>query len=142
MRFLVDANLSPRVAIALTAGGHDAIHVFDVDLATASDRTILEAAFAGDRIIVSSDTDFGALLAQHEHQKPSFILLRHLNDVTPDTHAQLLLANIPTVADDLEAGAVVTIDGTRIRVRRLPILRGAVSTSRGRASARSCRPGR
>ncbi len=71
MRFLVDANLAPRIASALTASGHDAIHVFDAGLATASDRTILEAAFAGNRIIVSSDADFGTLLAEYDRQKPS-----------------------------------------------------------------------
>ena len=125
MRFLVDANLSPRVAAALNHAGFDAVHVFDQRLGEASDNAILEAAFADDRTIISSDTDFGALLALHDRRKPSFVLLRHINDLTSDQHAQLLIANVLAVADDLEAGAVVTIDRTRIRVRRLPILRGA-----------------
>lgn len=125
MRFLVDANLSPRVAAGLNDAGFDSVHVVDRQLSEVSDLAILEAASADDRTIISSDTGFGALLALHDRRQPSFVLLRHINDLTPDQHANLLIANLVAVADELEAGAVVTIDRTRIRVRRLPILRGA-----------------
>ena len=122
MRFLIDANLSPSVAVALTAAGHDATHVFDHQLGEATDQVILAAALADDRVIISSDTDFGALLARHDRTKPSFILLRHVNELRPVQHTQLILANLDVVADDLDSGAVVTIDRARLRVRRLPIL--------------------
>ncbi len=124
MRFLIDANLSPRVAADLNAAGHDAVHVFERELGEASDHVILEAARADERVIISSDTDFGALLARHDHEKPSFILLRHVNELTPVQQAGLLVANLDAIADELDAGAVVTFDRTRIRVRRLPIVRG------------------
>lgn len=120
MRLLIDANLSPRVAARLRDGGHDACHVVDVGLGSASDGEILEWAGSEDRIIVSSDSDFGALLARFGGVKPSFVLLRHLNQLTPDRQAELLLANLPSVADDLSAGAVVTFLRDRIRVRSLP----------------------
>jgi len=35
--------------------------------------------------------------------------------------AELLLLNLPTVAEDLDAGAIVVLDDDRIRVRRLPL---------------------
>ena len=41
MRFLVDANLSPRVAVRLRLEGHDVEHVGDVGLLTAEDGPIL-----------------------------------------------------------------------------------------------------
>lgn len=41
MKLLVDANLSPRVAAILRSAGHDARHVTDVGLGTASDAEIL-----------------------------------------------------------------------------------------------------
>ena len=42
MRFLVDANLSPRVAEWLRAQGHDAAHVFEAGLNEAGDHRILD----------------------------------------------------------------------------------------------------
>jgi predicted nuclease of predicted toxin-antitoxin system len=42
MRFLVDANLSPRVATLLSGDGFESIHVGDVDLLTATDQAILD----------------------------------------------------------------------------------------------------
>ena len=63
MRFLIDANLSPRLADRLRAVGHDAVAVRDVDLGSASDDEILDHAIADNRIVVSHDTDFGTLLA-------------------------------------------------------------------------------
>jgi predicted nuclease of predicted toxin-antitoxin system len=44
MRFLVDANLSPRVAASLSSAGFDSIHVADVGLLTAADQAILDYA--------------------------------------------------------------------------------------------------
>ncbi|MBW3668483.1 MAG: DUF5615 family PIN-like protein [Actinobacteria bacterium] len=47
VRFVIDANLSPVVAEGLRAGGHDAVHVADVGLLTASDEVILAAGRRG-----------------------------------------------------------------------------------------------
>lgn len=41
MRFLVDKNLSYRVAEFLREGGYDALHVDEVDLGAAEDIDIL-----------------------------------------------------------------------------------------------------
>lgn len=119
MRLLIDANLAPRVAAQLNRVGHDAVHVFELGMHTASDAQIVETALEDDRVIVSSDADFGALLAQRERSKPSFVLLRYAQ-MTPDEQADLLESNLPRLADDLEAGAVVVLSRGAIRVRRLP----------------------
>lgn len=63
MRFVVDANLSPRVADLLTEAGHDAVAVRHLGLQDALDDEILDLALNDDRIIISHDTDFGTLLA-------------------------------------------------------------------------------
>lgn len=70
MKLLVDANLSPRVAKGLDAAGHQAIHVGDVGLLTASDDAIFEYAALNDQVILSADTDFGTLLARHNSARP------------------------------------------------------------------------
>jgi predicted nuclease of predicted toxin-antitoxin system len=120
VRLLVDANLSPRVAVRLTAAGHDARHVVDAGLVSASDATILAAADADGRVVVSSDTDFGAILARRDLSSPSFVLIRHMNDLTPDAQAELLVAAIADAEAELLAGAVVSIGRGRLRVCRLP----------------------
>ena len=121
MRFLVDANLSPRIASYLRDAGQDAVHVADVGLLHASDPEIMVWARRELRVIVSSDTDFGTLLARQETPDPSFLLLRQLNDRKPDEQAALILANLGAIVEHLTAGAVVTLTPRHLRVRPLPI---------------------
>ena len=121
MRFLVDANLSPRVASLLASAGHDAVTVRDVGLASASDDDVLEHASSEERILVSHDTDFGALLAYRGLTAPSFILFRSSDPITPDEQAALIVANLEGLTGELEAGAIVVFARGRLRVRRLPV---------------------
>jgi len=120
VRFLVDNAVSPFVARGLTANGHDAIHVRDLGMAASPDPPIFELAAQQDRILISGDTDFGALLAFQESPKPSFILFRQ-TDKRPTSQLKLLLAHLPQLEDDLSAGCVVVFDDARIRIRALPI---------------------
>jgi predicted nuclease of predicted toxin-antitoxin system len=120
VRFLVDANVSPRVALLLADAGHDAVAVRDVRLTAAPDDEILDWALADDRVIVSHDTDFGTLLAARRQVKPSFILVRSSDPLTADDVSGLILANLDSVSEDLDAGAIVTFARGRLRVRRLP----------------------
>lgn len=76
MKLLLDANLSPEVARLLKEAGHDAIHVADIGLLTAADPEILQAAAKKERILLTADSDFGALLALGSLASPSVLLLR------------------------------------------------------------------
>ena len=58
MRFLVDAQLPPALASWLVEQGHDAEHVADRGLQSASDRRIWDYAFANQACIVTKDEDF------------------------------------------------------------------------------------
>jgi predicted nuclease of predicted toxin-antitoxin system len=118
---LLDANLSPKIVTALIDAGHEVVHVVDLDLLTASDPDILDRAAADSCIVVTADTDFPELLAKRKASAPSVVLLRGVADLRPDDHAALLVANLPAVSEDLEIGAIASIDPTRVRVRRLPI---------------------
>ena len=128
MRFLVDQNLSPRVAQGLEEAGHDALHVRDVGLARASDTEVLRLADEEGRVVVSADTDFASLLAQSGAARPSIVLIRRTGARTSTRLTALLLANLPHVASDLEAGAVVVFDAARVRVRPLPLLQSGRPT--------------
>ena len=82
---------------------------------------IFDLAIDEARILISADTDFGALLAVRQELRPSVILFRGKAPHTPDRQAELLLANLLNIADDLEHGAIVSIYEHRVRIRRLPI---------------------
>lgn len=121
MRFLVDNALSPVVAEALIEAGFDTVHVRDRGLASARDVIIFELAIEERRVILSADTDFGTLLADRNADRPSVILLRRASQRRPDIQARLVLANLPSIEEDLHEGSIVVLGERSIRVRRLPI---------------------
>lgn len=121
MRFLLDQNLPPRLAELLTAAGHDSTHVRTLDMSRSPDHEVLALASEQGRVLVSSDTDFGELLAASNAPQPSVLLLRRQQGRRAAELARLLLANVDVIADDLGAGAIVVLDESRIRVRRLPL---------------------
>ena len=58
MRFIVDAQLPPALAAWLIAQGHEAVHVFDLNLTHADDAVIWQRAEATASVIVTKDEAF------------------------------------------------------------------------------------
>ncbi len=58
MRFIIDAQLPPALARLLAALGHEAEHVADKLMASASDREIWDLALSASAVIVTKDEDF------------------------------------------------------------------------------------
>jgi len=121
VRFLVDNALPPRLARLLAQADHDAVHVCDYGMQSASDELVLARASVENRIIVSADTDFGTLLAGMEASRPSFILFREPDFVAAEDFATVLLRSLPTLHPELESGCVAVFRAGRLRVRKLPI---------------------
>ena len=120
-RFLVNNAVSPSVARSLAARGLDAIHVRDLGIQHADDEVIFEAAAGDRRVIVSADTDFGAILARRRTASPSLILFRHGAERLPERQVDLIMANLTQIEQALIDGCVVTIEPSRLRIRSLPI---------------------
>jgi predicted nuclease of predicted toxin-antitoxin system len=123
MRVLIDNALSPLVAEQLCAAGHDASHVRNYEMQAAPDADVLALAEREQRVIVSADTDFGALLALREKARPSFVLLRRTAGSRPHEQAVLLLDVLSRFESELSAGSVLTVTDDRVRIRSLPIRR-------------------
>lgn len=121
MRFLIDNALSPDIAAGLRAAAHDAVHVRDYGMTSATDSAILDTARTERRIVVSADSDFGMLLAFSHEREPSVILLRHKGIHRPARQLELLLANVDSIALSLSDGCIAILEEGRIRTHRLPI---------------------
>jgi predicted nuclease of predicted toxin-antitoxin system len=120
MNFLVDMNLSPSWADFLTEAGFTAAHWSKQGRPTASDREIMRWAAERDFVVLTADLDFSAILAATDRRRPSVILLR--NDIlTPLALGSAVLAAINKAKDELVAGAIISLDAERARLRVLPL---------------------
>lgn len=128
MRLLIDANLSPVIAALLVRSGYTATHVADLGLLVAPDDIIFARAAENGYIVVTADNDFPMMLALRRATNPSVVLLRHVEALSTAAQAELLTANLPSVTDDLDRGAIVSLSPTRMAVRQLPI--GAAAPGR------------
>jgi len=120
MRFLADAGVSPKTIDFLTQLGDEAVHVRSIGLERAHDMQLVERARADGSVIVTFDLDFGDILALGVFDKPSAIIFR-LADERADSVNQRLALVLDERRADLESGALIIVEDTRYRVRRLPI---------------------
>jgi predicted nuclease of predicted toxin-antitoxin system len=120
LKFLIDNALPPRLADLLVAAGHDAVHVRAYRMHAAKDEAILARALEEDRIIVSADSDFGAILAAQDADRPSFILFRDPNLLVASNYFAMLLVALPVLEPELMSGCVAVFRNGRLRVRKLP----------------------
>ena len=86
----------------------------------ARDEEILARALEEDRIVVSADSDFSAILAAQEAERPSFILFRDPNLLVAQDYIDILLSVLPALESELMSGCVAVFRNGRLRVRRLP----------------------
>jgi predicted nuclease of predicted toxin-antitoxin system len=119
MRLLLDMNLPPSVADWLRSEGHEAIHVRELDLSDASDREIFSRAAADARIVVSFDLDFGEIAGLARDAAVGAVLLRLRLTSRPHLQ-QRLRAALSAAATALQAGAIVLVEDSRIRIRLNP----------------------
>ena len=120
MRWLLDQGLPRTAALLLRAQSMNAVHVGEIGMASASDLTILQIAERENRIVVTLDADFHALLAMSGASQPSVIRIREEGLKGPAL-CELILQLWKQFAAALVAGCVLSATLRQARLRLLPI---------------------
>ena len=120
MKILLDMNLTPRWAPFLEAAGIESSHWSQVGRADAPDEEIMGYAARHGFVVLTHHLDFSAILAATKGKKPSVIQVRAQN-ITPEAVGITIIAALRLTTAELEAGAILTIDADRTRIRLLPL---------------------
>ena len=113
-------GVSNRTVTWLRQQAYDAVHLREAGLQRLPDDRVLAKARLEGRILLTMDLDFGYLLAVSGESLPSVILFR-LSDESSEVVNRRLAVVLSQCRNDIEAGAIVSVSDTTIRVRRLPI---------------------
>ncbi|WP_390889267.1 DUF5615 family PIN-like protein [Leptodesmis sichuanensis] len=73
------------------------------------------------RLLIILDADFHTLFALDEAISPSVIRIR-IERLRAQALTDLVLKVVSECEEDLNQGAAITVEPTRIRIRRLPLL--------------------
>ncbi len=111
------ANATVEVLRSL---GHDVEHVRDIGKSSISDSEILMPARTEGRTVLTFDLDFGDLMAAAGEALPSVVIVRTRNQ-RPGVATPRIVDVAGRFRRDLESGAVVIIEDSRCRLRRLPL---------------------
>ncbi len=121
MKLLLDQGLPSSAAALLRSMSIDTIHISEIEMSAAADVEILQKAKEEDRIVVTLDADFHALLALAEATSPSVIRIR-IERLRAAALVELLRQVTSECAEELLRGAAVTVEPGKIRTRYLPLL--------------------
>lgn len=117
---MLDQGLPRSAALLLREGGIDTLHVGEIGLAAATDNEILQRGRQENCVVVTLDADFHALLAFSKAVSPSVIRIR-IEGLTGPMAANVIREAVLRSKEDLEKGALVTVQPGRIRIRRLAL---------------------
>jgi predicted nuclease of predicted toxin-antitoxin system len=120
LKLLFDMNLPPRFAEHLCSKGYEAKHWSSLGNSDASDFAIMQYAKSNNYTVVSLDLDFSAILAATQCDKPSVIQVRP-GESSLDVVLRLVENIVDNYKTELLAGAIITIDTERSRIRLLPL---------------------
>ncbi len=118
MRFLLDQDVYASTARFLASLGHDVVQVGHVGLSRATDQELLAVAQKQERIFITRDRDFGALVFV-KALGSGVLYLRMLPSTQDVVHAELERVLRSYSEDDLRR-AFVVIEAGAHRFRRLP----------------------
>jgi predicted nuclease of predicted toxin-antitoxin system len=120
MKLVVDVNLSPSWVRRLTERRLEAVHWSEIGSVTAPDEEILGWTRSQSLVLLTNDLDFSAILAATGDDSPSVVQLR-TQDLMSDTAADSVVAAVTAYADEIQRGALLSVNESGTRVRLLPL---------------------
>jgi predicted nuclease of predicted toxin-antitoxin system len=139
VKLVIDMNLSPTWVDFLRATGPEhlrelakrwpdppqleSVHWSQVGDPRATDSTVLQWARERGYVVFTQDLDFSALIARTRAEGPSVLQVR-TQDVLPAAIGLDVIEVLAAYPDELEKGAIISIDEVTARVHILPIKRG------------------
>ncbi len=120
MRLLLDQGLPRSSTEILRNKGWDIHHTGEIGMSRATDRQILEYARDEQRIVITLDSDFHAILAVENLDSPSVVRIRQEGLRGPEL-AELVEKIWSRIGQQLENGAMATITEKVIRIRKIPL---------------------
>jgi len=115
MKLLADENIGLEVVRFLRRNGNDVISVIE-EFPSAKDLRVLSQALSEERILITSDKDFGELIYKHGLSHRGVILLR-LKDETNENKIEVLSGLFKTYKGRLRNQFVV-VSETKVRFRK------------------------
>ena len=120
MKFLVDMGVARSTVAFLRESGHDAVHLRDRGLQRLGDDGRIALALAEERVILTHDLDFSRIVALSTGRAPSVVTFRS-SDMRPCEVNRYTVEVLARFDAHLMAGTLVSVTGSGIRVRSLPI---------------------
>lgn len=122
IKLLLDQGLPRGVANLLRERGWDVQHVSERGMSRTEVATILRVARLENRVVVTLDADFHALLALAGANKPSVVRIR-MQGLKAEKATALIARVLDLTGEELAHGAMVTVSDGKIRVKFLPVTR-------------------
>ena len=107
MKILIDMNLPPSWVAFLAEKEFEAVHWSEIGK-------------KHDHVVFTHDLDFGALLAATRGEGPSVIQIR-TQDTFPESCGEIITKALNQFENELEKGALLSVDLHKARVRILPL---------------------
>jgi predicted nuclease of predicted toxin-antitoxin system len=122
MKLLIDMNLSPLWSDGLAREGFEAVHWSSIGKAPATDAEIMEYAEEHGFTVLTHDLDFSAILAATSRARPSVVQIRAA-DPSFTAIGVVVVSALRQMAEEIEGGALITVDPRHVRARILPFPR-------------------
>lgn len=120
IRIVLDQGLPRGTASRLRREGWDVVHVGEIGMSRATDQEILDYARQENRVCVTLDADFHALLVLGSERSPSVVRIR-IEGLQAIGMAELLIRIRRHIQAAAEQDALITVTETQVRIRQLPV---------------------